>query len=538
MRTPRPLFVLTQLLLLAALPAAMLAQRRGTLGISIADLAHQEGSGGTDAFLFQVRVNRDTSVAAQQVSVFVSAASGTAQVGSGPSCQPGDDVILQQTAVTIPANQPSQTLSVTICTDGLDEADNETFTLNLTNPLGATIADAQAIGTIIDDDAMPNLRVNDVFTAEGNPGAPGSATVTITLSAASGRQVSVVYNTQAGSATAGAACGGNVDYVTPNATAVFNPGVTQVPVVISYCGDTGFESNETFTFSLSSAQNATIADGSGSGRIENDDQQSVSAIAAPLTQTRAEGSQGPTPGTVVLTNSATQPTALSATIAVSGSAVVGSACTGEVDVALPGGAAAIQWGPNDGAQKVVTYTICGDTSDDADAETFIVTLTQPTGGATISPAANTMTLTITDDDAAPTMTVPDLVVTEPSGFGAVAEKTSLTITLSAPSNRAISATLAATQLVGKHQTGITAATGGSSCGGLVDFITSSHVVTFAPRVTTMTVQVSSICADARREGSGTLNSPTAGKEVFQVQASAPSNTSFAKPTGYIVICDP
>jgi hypothetical protein len=533
----RTLSVPTQLLfLLAALPAITLAQR-GPLGISIADLAHQEGSGGTDAFLFQVRVNRDTSVAAQQVSVFVSAASGTAQVGSGPSCQPGDDVLLPQTAVTILANQPFQTLSVTICSDGLDEADNETFTLTLTNPLGATIADAQAIGTIIDDDAMPSLRVNDGFNAEGNAGAPGSATFTITLSAASGRQVSVVYSTQAGTATAGAACGGNVDYVSPNATAVFNPGVTQVPVIVSYCGDSGFESNETLTFSLSSAQNATIADGSGSGRVDNDDQQSVIAIAAPLTQTRAEGSQGTTAGTLLLMNSVAQPTALSVSINVSGTAVVGASCTGAVDVALAAGPINVQWGPNDAAQKTVAYTICGDNSDDENVETLVLTLTSPSGGAAISQTANAMTLSITDDDAAPTITVQDVVVTEPSGFGATPIKVSITLTLSAPSNRTVSATLASMELTGKHQAGITEATGGSSCGGLVDFLTSSHVASFAARETSKTFQMTSICADSRREG-GSLGSPTAGKEVAQVQASLPNNATLAKPIGFVVICDP
>lgn len=538
MRTPRLLSVLTQLLfLIAALPSIALAQR-GPLGISIADLAHQEGSGGTDAFLFQVRVNRDTSVAAQQVSVFVSAASGTAQVGSGPSCQPGDDVILQQTAVTIPANQPSQTLSVTICTDGLDEADNETFTLNLTNPLGAPIADAQAIGTVIDDDAMPSLRINDVFTAEGNPGAPGSATFTITLSAVSGRQVSVVYNTQAGTATAGASCGRNVDYVSPNATATFNPGVTQVPVPISYCGDGAFENNETFTVSLSAAQNATIADGSGSGRIDNDDQQSVIAIAAPLTQTRAEGTQAATLGTLVLTNSVAQPTALSVNVAVSGTAVVGATCTGAVDVAIAAGPINVQWGPNDAAQKVVNYTICGDNADDEDTETLILTLSAPSGGAAISQAANAMTLSITDDDAAPTISVQDVVVTEPSGFGAAPSQVSITITLSVPSNRVVSATIAAMELTGKHQTGIVSATGGSSCSGLVDFILSSHVASFAARETTKTVKATSVCADSRHEGTGSVGSATAGKEVAQVQASQPNNATLAKPIGFVVICDP
>ena len=37
-------------------------------------------------------------------------------------------------------------------------------------PINATIADAQGIGTIIDDDAQPSLSVNDVTVTEGNAG--------------------------------------------------------------------------------------------------------------------------------------------------------------------------------------------------------------------------------------------------------------------------------------------------------------------------------------------------------------------------------
>ena len=41
--------------------------------------------------------------------------------------------------------------------DLLDEA-NETFFVNLSNPSNATIADAQGLGTITDNDPLPSLR--------------------------------------------------------------------------------------------------------------------------------------------------------------------------------------------------------------------------------------------------------------------------------------------------------------------------------------------------------------------------------------------
>ena len=51
--------------------------------------------------------------------------------------------------------------------DLLDEA-NETFTLNLTNAINATIADNQGVGTINDDDPLPALTINDVSVTEGD----------------------------------------------------------------------------------------------------------------------------------------------------------------------------------------------------------------------------------------------------------------------------------------------------------------------------------------------------------------------------------
>ncbi len=55
--------------------------------------------------------------------------------------------------------------------DLLDEFD-ETFTVNLSGASFATITDGiGAIGTITDDDALPQLAVDDVTVTEGNSGS-------------------------------------------------------------------------------------------------------------------------------------------------------------------------------------------------------------------------------------------------------------------------------------------------------------------------------------------------------------------------------
>ena len=70
---------------------------------------------------------------------------------------------------------------------------NETFTVNLTGPTNATLADGQALGTIVNDD-FPALSIGDVTVTEGNSGTT-TATFTVTLSAASASTVTVDYAT-------------------------------------------------------------------------------------------------------------------------------------------------------------------------------------------------------------------------------------------------------------------------------------------------------------------------------------------------------
>ena len=51
----------------------------------------------------------------------------------------------------------------------LDEL-NETFVVNLSSAVNATISDNQGLGTITDDDDAPALSINDVIISEGSSG--------------------------------------------------------------------------------------------------------------------------------------------------------------------------------------------------------------------------------------------------------------------------------------------------------------------------------------------------------------------------------
>ena len=156
---------------------------------------------------------------------------------------------------------------------------NETFLVNLSAPSGATIADAQGTGTIVNDDSVPTLSINDISVSEGNSGTK-PATFTVTLSAAAASSVSVTYATANGTATAGS------DYATLGGSVTFPAGSTTQTLSVTVNGDTAVEPDETFTVNLTSPSGATLADAQGVATITNDD---VAVGAQPVTWTALTG---------------------------------------------------------------------------------------------------------------------------------------------------------------------------------------------------------------------------------------------------------
>src|SRR2546430_11391711 len=78
----------------------------------------------------------------------------------------------------------STVIGVQACADPMFEAD-ETFTVHLSGATGATISDADGLGTITNDDSTPTLAIDDVTHNEGNAGTTTNTfTVTKTGSTA------------------------------------------------------------------------------------------------------------------------------------------------------------------------------------------------------------------------------------------------------------------------------------------------------------------------------------------------------------------
>src|ERR1041385_5383681 len=85
------------------------------------------------------------------------------------SATAGSDYLATNGVVTFPPGSILQTLRVPVIGNTTSES-NEIFLVNLSAPVNATLADAQAIGTILDNDRAPALFINDVSVTKGNTG--------------------------------------------------------------------------------------------------------------------------------------------------------------------------------------------------------------------------------------------------------------------------------------------------------------------------------------------------------------------------------
>jgi Calx-beta domain len=210
------------------------------------------------------------ATASRKVIAFLSAGPKTRSADRNASEAFTIDYAATSGTLTFAPGETAKTATVQANGDTTVEPD-ETFTVNLSNAVGnATIADAQAVATIVNDDrtATPppaRISIDDVTMAEGNAGQTAFR-FTVSLDGAQSGPVTVDFSTANGTATAPG------DYVAGSGTVNFAPGETAKTVTVQVNGDTRKEANETFTVNLASAiGNATIADGHAIGTIVNDD---------------------------------------------------------------------------------------------------------------------------------------------------------------------------------------------------------------------------------------------------------------------------
>ncbi|KAA0139974.1 hypothetical protein FYZ48_08595 [Gimesia chilikensis] len=235
--------------------------------ISITDVSQVETNAGTTEFEFVVSLSNAN---VDEVTVDFETSNGTAVAGI--------DYAFTTGRVTFSAGETTQVVRVLVNGDTLVE-DHETFFVNLFNAQGAAIADDQGLGTILNDEA--SISIDDVTLDEGPVGTTTNFNFTVSLSTPVAGVVTVDLETADLTATLA-----DSDYVQllPQ-TITFNPGETEKTITVVVNGDTAIEADETFSVNLSNASsNATIADATGIGTIENDDFALLSISDVTLTE--------------------------------------------------------------------------------------------------------------------------------------------------------------------------------------------------------------------------------------------------------------
>jgi uncharacterized repeat protein (TIGR01451 family) len=249
----------------------------GLPNLNINDVSLNEGNAGTTSFTFTVSLTAPAGPGG--VTFDIATADGTAT-------QPSDYTQKSLTGQTIPAGSSTYSFTVLVNGDTSPET-NETFVVNVTNVTGATVTDGQGQGTIVNDDAAPNLTINDVSLNEGNAGTT-TFTFTVSLSAPAG----------GGGVTFDIATGNNLavapgDYTQKSLTSQTIPaGSSTYTFDVLVNGDITPETDETFFVNVTNITNAVGTDTQGVGTIVNDDLTKIHDV-------QGNGAATPIPGATV-----------------------------------------------------------------------------------------------------------------------------------------------------------------------------------------------------------------------------------------------
>ena len=444
----------------------------------------------SDAFVFEggtlaFEVGFAEGPSSRDVTVRYQTRAGTA--AAGDDYDGGFEAVSRE--LRIVAGDTSATVSVSTVSDTLDE-DNESLELVLSDPAGAVIVVGAASGTIIDDDPLPELRVGNTEASEG---VGASAVFTLSLSEASGRDVTVAYSTEDGTAAAGG------DYTAvSDGEVVIAAGDRQATVGVALVDDDVAEDVETFRLVVSAAANASRGDSVGVATVTDDDGQVQILVDDPAAVYEGDGASA----VFTVRLSRAHPTeAVTVDFATAdGTAVAGADYTHTSDT--------LTFAATETAKTVSVPLINDDVAETA--ETFRLVLTSPGSNAELGDGE--ATVLIRDDDGLPTVSVAD-AATRTEGATA-----SFTVTLSRAVPREVTVEYAT-------RADPTAAAETAAVAGQ-DYTTTSGTVTFAARATEATVTVP-LLGDALDEHT----------ETFWLRLASPTGATIADGTATGTIAD-
>ena len=423
---------------------------------------------------------------------FAEATTVTVSVAGSGTATAVDFASVSDFDITIAAGAASGASDFTL-TPTDDTADETDETITVSGTSGSLTVNSATI-SLTDDDATPTLSINSPSVSEGDSGST-SLTYTVTLSAASGRQVTVQYaDAGTGTATSG------TDYTAiTGGTLTFAVGTTSQTFDVSVTGDALGESNETVVVTLSNAANATISAGTGTGTITDDD-----AAPTSITLTVDDNSVAEDDGATTITVTAT----------VDGATRFATATTVTVSVAGSGTASAVDFGAVSDFDIEIAAGAESDTgsftltpTDDATDETDeTVTVSGASGTLTV----NSATISLTDDDPEPSLSLDSPSATE--GNSGSTDLT-FTVSLSAASAKEVTVDWAG-------------GTGGTATSGTDHAAIAGGTLTFAAGATSRTLAVS-VTGDVLAESN----------ETVEVTLSNAGNATIGTATGTGTITD-
>ncbi|HET6529086.1 MAG TPA: Calx-beta domain-containing protein [Actinoplanes sp.] len=321
------------------------------------------------------------------VTVVTNTANGTATAGADYTAVSGN-------TVTFVPGDTSETVDVTTASDTLNEVDPETFTLTMSDPVNAVLdADPSATGSINDDDVAPTVNLAPGSVAEGDSG-PQVRTFTATLDAPSGRTVAIDYDVSGGTATPG------VDYTATSGTLTFAPGDTVKTFDVTVLGDQIDEDPAEDLNVILSNPAGTVANAGSLGTsvitITDDDATPTFSVAD---VTVAEGGTTAARAFVVTLSNPSAQAVTFDVLAGDGSAVDNGTDPGDNDYDPPSSSVTVAPGDTTAA---IALNVVGDTVFEGD-ETATVTVTRTAGENDASGGPDVSTLTLTNDDTAPSV---------------------------------------------------------------------------------------------------------------------------------------
>lgn len=451
--------------------------------ISIANAAVDEGTSAATIAEFVVSLSEPSS---SVVAVNWKTVDGSATVAD-------NDYRTALGTIRFSPGQTSRVISVSVFADSKVEP-NETFGIQLSDPVGATLVNRTATGTIRNDDVaqdvVPKISVGDVRLPERNSGRT-DAFFTVTLSAPTNVPVTVTYATANGTATVA-----DTDYVPTTSNLTFAPGETSKTVGMGVLGDARVESDETFLLVLSNPINATLNKATGMATIVNDDVRPPPPPAVSVTGgsvVEGKSGDGATVNfTITLTGVA------SSVVTVAYETLDGTARLADNDYRKAKGTLAFQPGET---TKTIAVAVIGDAKPESD-ESFSLALTSVTG-ASIDRSARSAIATAVDDDTPPVISLANASLIE-GNFGE--QPATFVITLSRPWIDVVTVSYATRD--------------GSATVIDADYVANTGMLTFAPGEISKTVDVT-VNGDIKSESN----------ETFALVLSSPMNAILGKAEG-------